>query len=292
MKGIKNTGKAFLITIAVFLFSSWNVSAQENTVETLWSATMTVGSFYSLKDQTTVYGYYGASLREGDGGSLTNDTFTYNGNSHQVYELQRIGNIIVLGFRGSVFSSNVVLRTDSDKLNRTYYLNIGDSVSLDFRDRSIPTAQEDEDYGLHETESRRRWLNQSSTTIPGSVGETIEVSITTKVLDGGLELSDNGTLTIFDDSNNDGTGHWRHICDDDWDNTDAQVACNQLGLSESEGQTKDVTTQGNSSEIVTFLLDEVECDGTEDRVIDCDHDGRNTHDCASWEIAGATCTSS
>ena len=293
MKGIRDIGKAFLIMAVFFLFGSGNVSAaEENTVQTLWSATMTAGKHYSPKEGRDLYGYYGGNTPAV--GALTSDTFSYNGDEYKVYEIQKIGNILVLGFRSgpAVFSDAYeVLKTESIEKNRVFYLNIGNSVQLDFRDRVIPTEEEDEDYFLHESEVRRNWLNQRYN---WSEGQQVSVSITTKALDGGLRLPSDGNgtsgeLGIFDDPNKDGTGQWERICDDNWGDTDAEVACSQLGLS---GGTATIGIRNASmTHAETFLLDEVICDGTEDRVIDCPHDGRGVHDCAAWEIAGVTCTS-
>lgn len=38
-----------------------------------------------------------------------------------------------------------------------------------------------------------------------------------------------------------------------------------------------------------FLLDDVQCDGTENTLLECQHAGRGVNDCASWEYAGVSC---
>ena len=38
-----------------------------------------------------------------------------------------------------------------------------------------------------------------------------------------------------------------------------------------------------------ILLDELNCGGTEARLVDCSHNGLNTHNCAHTEDAGAVC---
>ena len=39
-----------------------------------------------------------------------------------------------------------------------------------------------------------------------------------------------------------------------------------------------------------ILLDNVECTGTESRLLDCPHDGLTIHDCRHQEDAGVRCT--
>ena len=295
MKGIRGVGKTVLIMVTFFLFSSWNALAQDidNTVETVWSATMTVGSF-TARDGTVYLGYESGIFL----GDLTDNNFSYEGVNYRVKGIVKLGDKMRLDF----LNNEVGFKTAWNSYNKTFYLNIGDSVQLDFRDRTIPSADEDEDYGLHEDEVRREWIGQSS--YDWADGQEIIVSITTKYLDGALKLPldlslQSGTVTagtigrlkIFDDTDGDGTGRWKRICDDNWGDADAVVACSQLGLSGGSARTGNQSSHLSISTAETFLLDQVECVGTEDRVIDCPHDGRGVHDCAAWEIAGVTCTS-
>ena len=94
--------------------------------------------------------------------------------------------------------------------------------------------------------------------------------------------SNKGRLQIFDEESK----RWRGICDDNWDDTDAGVACRQLGYSAGKS---DGGTVWYGYPRLLFLLDEVECDGTEDTVLECDHAGRGVHDCTSYEYAGVIC---
>ena len=39
----------------------------------------------------------------------------------------------------------------------------------------------------------------------------------------------------------------------------------------------------------SYILDDVDCDGDEDDIFDCDHGGVNQHDCSISEGAGVSC---
>lgn len=107
--------------------------------------------------------------------------------------------------------------------------------------------------------------------------------ISTTSLETGEESdSSSGLLQIFDDQ----TKQWKGICDDLWDDYDATVACGQLGLSGGTAET-DIIWIGQPS--LLFLLDDVECDGAEETLLECAHSDPGTHDCTSWEYAGVTC---
>ena len=107
--------------------------------------------------------------------------------------------------------------------------------------------------------------------------------ISTTSLETGEESdSSSGLLQIFDD----GTKRWKGVCDDLWDDVDATVACGQLGLSGGTAVTN-IIWIGQPS--LLFLLDDVECDGTEEILLECAHSESGEHDCTSWEYAGVTC---
>ena len=60
----------------------------------------------------------------------------------------------------------------------------------------------------------------------------------------------------------------RPVCDDDWGLVEADVACKQLGYSGAETFTKESRYGPTSPE---FAMDQVNCDGTEERLLDCSH---------------------
>ena len=92
-----------------------------------------------------------------------------------------------------------------------------------------------------------------------------------------------GRVEIFIEPNN----TWGTICDDDWDDQDAQVVCRQLGL----GTTGTATLRfsPNASPTVPIWLDNVNCNGLESSLIDCLHNGVGIHNCDHREDAGVTC---
>ncbi len=99
------------------------------------------------------------------------------------------------------------------------------------------------------------------------------------------ELSDPsraGLVRVFDNQ----AKRWKGVCDDLWDDTDASVVCGQLGLSGGTAWTN-ILWIGYSAP--PFLLDDVECDGTEQTLLECPHAGRGVHNCAAWEYAGVVC---
>ena len=97
--------------------------------------------------------------------------------------------------------------------------------------------------------------------------------------DGELRLS--GVLLEIYDNNE---GQWKVICDDNWDDNDARVACQQLNL--TGGEAKAVIDLNTSRR---YLLDEVNCVGTEYHIFSCGHRGRGVHNCAYGEAAGVRC---
>ena len=110
------------------------------------------------------------------------------------------------------------------------------------------------------------------------------------------EATNNGNLRLFGGSNN-RTGRveifiepnntWGTVCDDDWDNLDAQVVCRQLGLGNTGTAISGFSTNASSS--VPIWLDNVNCNGFESRLIDCQHNGVGNHNCDHTKDAGVIC---
>ncbi|XP_060086246.1 deleted in malignant brain tumors 1 protein-like [Ylistrum balloti] len=82
-------------------------------------------------------------------------------------------------------------------------------------------------------------------------------------------------------------GRWGTVCDDLWDEVDAEVVCNMLGF--TNGTAKGVGNayfgQGSGS----IVMDDVECIGTEKNLAQCVFGGFGVHDCDHSEDAGVIC---
>ncbi|XP_063406054.1 neurotrypsin-like [Mytilus trossulus] len=76
---------------------------------------------------------------------------------------------------------------------------------------------------------------------------------------------------------------WGTVCDDDFDNIDASVACRQLGYCSGILLRSEFVNDGNE----TIWLDDVTCSGNESRLIDCTYD--KSHNCHHGEDVGIDC---
>ncbi|XP_053380060.1 deleted in malignant brain tumors 1 protein-like [Mercenaria mercenaria] len=82
-------------------------------------------------------------------------------------------------------------------------------------------------------------------------------------------------------------GNWGPVCDDSWTNADAQVVCRMLGAT-TDGATaygRAKYGQSNSS----FVLDQVNCVGTETNLGQCPSNPPLLHNCNHGEEAGVMC---
>ena len=82
---------------------------------------------------------------------------------------------------------------------------------------------------------------------------------------------------------------WGIICDDDWDDVDAGVVCRQLGFGNT-GTAIQTFPSPVSNPFTPIWLDDVNCNGQESRLIDCDHNGLGNHNCVLSEDAGVQCS--
>ncbi|XP_070801792.1 neurotrypsin-like [Pituophis catenifer annectens] len=89
-----------------------------------------------------------------------------------------------------------------------------------------------------------------------------------------------GRVEIYHD------GHWGTICDDQWDDKDAEVVCRHLDLS---GFSRAVSWAHFGKGSGSILLDEVECSGNELSLDQCKKSDWGKHNCDHIEDAGVIC---
>ncbi|XP_070612726.1 neurotrypsin isoform X2 [Erythrolamprus reginae] len=83
------------------------------------------------------------------------------------------------------------------------------------------------------------------------------------------------------------TGQWGTICDDQWDDADAEVVCRQLGFG---GVAKSWSQAHFGEGSGPVLLDEVRCTGNELSIEQCLKSSWQEHNCGHKEDAGVSCT--
>ena len=79
---------------------------------------------------------------------------------------------------------------------------------------------------------------------------------------------------------------WGTVCDDQWGTQDAMVACTQLEHSTTNAK---IMTDGFTNGVGLIWLDDVQCKGTENRLIKCDTRPIGLHNCNHQEDAGVAC---
>ena len=80
---------------------------------------------------------------------------------------------------------------------------------------------------------------------------------------------------------------WGTVCDDFWDATDAMVVCRELGFSATGAVARGFSAFGQGTGAI--LLDNVQCAGTESRLIDCPANAIGSHNCIHVEDASVVC---
>ena len=104
--------------------------------------------------------------------------------------------------------------------------------------------------------------------------------------DGDLRIEDgpsgsHGRLEIFHD------GEWGGVCDDDFDDTDAGVACRELGYTWGVDSTSSLYLLLPSE--MSFWLANVACTGSESHLTECAHPGWGGYQCRDFEAATVSC---
>ncbi|XP_006632324.2 HHIP-like protein 1 [Lepisosteus oculatus] len=92
---------------------------------------------------------------------------------------------------------------------------------------------------------------------------------------------DRGRVEVFVD------GRWGTVCDDLWSAQAAAVACRKLGFRHAVKASKQA--EFGEGKHLPILLDDVQCAGTEESLLDCQHAGIGNHNCAHYEDAGVIC---
>ncbi|XP_055362527.1 scavenger receptor cysteine-rich type 1 protein M130-like isoform X1 [Betta splendens] len=82
-------------------------------------------------------------------------------------------------------------------------------------------------------------------------------------------------------------GQWGTVCDDRWDMQEAAVVCRQMNCGNPIA-VKDQAHFGKGQD--QMWLDDIDCFGYENGLIDCPHRGLGQHDCDHSEDAGVICS--
>ncbi len=80
---------------------------------------------------------------------------------------------------------------------------------------------------------------------------------------------------------------WGTVCDDAWGSQDASVVCRQLGFSPTGAIATVRAFYGAGSG--SIFLDNVNCGGTETRLVNCSANPIGQHNCVHAEDAGVRC---
>ncbi|XP_078702578.1 scavenger receptor cysteine-rich domain-containing group B protein-like [Branchiostoma floridae x Branchiostoma belcheri] len=82
-----------------------------------------------------------------------------------------------------------------------------------------------------------------------------------------------------------GNGDWGTVCDDGFDDRDAEVVCRQLGYPSGVATVGGVFPEGTGN----IWLEDLSCSGNESSVADCEISRWGDHDCSHKEDAGVIC---
>ncbi|XP_038061236.1 deleted in malignant brain tumors 1 protein-like [Patiria miniata] len=103
---------------------------------------------------------------------------------------------------------------------------------------------------------------------------------TVRLVNGGA--SNEGRVEVYHQ------GEWGTVCDDGWGLDDANVICRMLGFPAAFNAWHGAHFGQGSGGII---LDDVNCQGYESSIAECQHNGWFSHDCGHYQDAGVTCES-
>lgn len=75
------------------------------------------------------------------------------------------------------------------------------------------------------------------------------------------------------------------ICNQLWDDTDANVVCKGLGYENATLLYSNPVDKGGM-----IWMNHVQCDGSERSLVSCTHNGWKDHSCAKGQLAGVVCS--
>uniref|UniRef100_A0AAZ1XPA8 Soluble scavenger receptor cysteine-rich domain-containing protein SSC5D n=1 Tax=Oreochromis aureus TaxID=47969 RepID=A0AAZ1XPA8_OREAU len=104
-------------------------------------------------------------------------------------------------------------------------------------------------------------------------------AVQVRLVDGSGECS--GRVEVFY------KGQWGTVCDDDWEMSDADVVCRQLGCGHAVSAPESAHFGRGSGPI---WLDNVECSGQESALSHCSHPGFGKNNCGHGEDASVICS--
>ena len=114
--------------------------------------------------------------------------------------------------------------------------------------------------------------------VPFTESSSMSVSRLLKLRLAGSSQSDRGRVEVY------AYGHWGTVCDDSFDNTDAQVICRLRGYNSGVAKNSAFFGQGSGP----IWIDELRCNGDESNLNDCRFNMH--HDCNHSEDAGVVCS--
>lgn len=80
--------------------------------------------------------------------------------------------------------------------------------------------------------------------------------------------------------------NWGTVCDDNWDINDAEVVCREMGCGTAVEAKKGAFF---GSGVGRIWMDEVQCTGTEESLVNCPANPIGTHNCGHHKDAGVVC---